>query len=151
MGLSHDSHYCYSRCSPHWLGLEEGNELLLVALWNGSQDLDDLGGGGELVLLGELLLQLGEVDLLVLVVCFDQLAHDLRNALNLVESLITFHHLRKNLISLLKRNQPLLKLFQSDHVVSVGVGLLDYDHLLVFSELERLVHLVQGQEQLLPR
>ena len=106
MRLTHDSDDGDATCRPYRLPLENRCQLVLVALGECSQDVDDLRHLRQLVLLGDFGLELRQVDLLSTIVSRDEQVDDLRDGLDHhcmrvrgVERLLLSRHFAKGLFS----------------------------------------------------
>ena len=77
VGLAHHSDDCNTTSCPDGFPLQNRRQSVLVGLGESSQDVDNLGHLWQLVLVSDLLLELGQVDLLSTIVRCDQMADDL--------------------------------------------------------------------------
>ncbi len=81
MGLAHDSDDCDSTGCSDRLCLQEWSQFVFIVVGNSTDDLDEFGGFGYSILLGDLMDERIEDDLLSLFIALNEFGDDFRDVL----------------------------------------------------------------------
>ena len=82
MGLTHYSHYSYSRRSSNRFTFQNGSQLFLMTIRKRCENVNNLRCAGKFILCGNVTLQLCKIQWLSSVKGFDQLVNNISNGFN---------------------------------------------------------------------